>query len=178
MDTWLHSVEAWREYYLLVGTAGAALVGLMFVVVSLGPDVVAQSGTNVRAFCTPVIMNFSAALVISAVMMAPVFGPWILSIAAAILGTAGVTYQYATRAHRQWRENNLPGIDWVWFVGLPYLGYGWLFASAVALWHEMQVGLIGVAASALLFIVIGIRNAWDIVVWIAQKPRDSRQSAP
>ena len=35
-ELWLEHIEAWREFYLLVGTAGAALVGLMFVVVSLG----------------------------------------------------------------------------------------------------------------------------------------------
>ncbi len=35
-DTWTHELETWHEFFLLIGTAGVTLTGLLFVVVSLG----------------------------------------------------------------------------------------------------------------------------------------------
>ena len=46
-DTWTHELETWHEFFLLIGTAGVTLTGLLFVVVSLGPRVVAFSFGNV-----------------------------------------------------------------------------------------------------------------------------------
>src|SRR5882672_11368660 len=37
-------LEAWHDFYLVVGTGAAALTGLLFVIVSLGPHVVAGHG--------------------------------------------------------------------------------------------------------------------------------------
>ena len=50
-EAWTHQLEIWHEFYLLVGTAGVALTGLLFVIVSLGPRVIAdRQATGVRAF--------------------------------------------------------------------------------------------------------------------------------
>src|SRR5258706_6769461 len=37
-------LEAWHDFYLVVGTGAAALTGLLFVIVSLGPHVVGGHG--------------------------------------------------------------------------------------------------------------------------------------
>ena len=36
-DAFVQHLDAWHEFYLVVGGAAAALTGLMFVVVSIGP---------------------------------------------------------------------------------------------------------------------------------------------
>jgi len=36
----------------------------------------------------------------------------------------------------------------------------------VLIWHRPEQSLFGVAALALLLLFIGIRNAWDIAVWM------------
>jgi hypothetical protein len=54
MSAWLQQIHAWHEFYLLVGTSVAALTGLMFVVVSIGPEIIAGRASDaVRAFVTP-----------------------------------------------------------------------------------------------------------------------------
>src|SRR5947208_2325527 len=35
-------IEGWHEFYLLVGTSAAALTGLMFVVISISPETIAE----------------------------------------------------------------------------------------------------------------------------------------
>jgi hypothetical protein len=41
IEPWLKQLEAWHDFYVVVGGAAAGLTGLMFVVVSLGPKVIA-----------------------------------------------------------------------------------------------------------------------------------------
>jgi hypothetical protein len=53
-ETLAHQLEMWHEFYLLIGTAGVTLTGLLFVVVSLGLRVVAENqATGVRSFISP-----------------------------------------------------------------------------------------------------------------------------
>jgi hypothetical protein len=170
-ELWLHQVEAWREFYLLVGTAGAALVGLMFVVVSLNPQVIATKPGGVRAFYTPIIFNFTTALVISGLMMAPGLTPVLLAIILSGIGVVGLIYQISTRVHTRWRESALPWVDLVWYVGLPLLSHAVILAAAIGIWRQGIFGLYAAAAAVLLLLITGIRNAWDLVLWIAERPR-------
>jgi hypothetical protein len=62
-------LEGWHDFYVVVGTGAAALTGLLFVIVSLGPHVVArQTLKGVRAFISPVAAHFVYVLVVSAVI--------------------------------------------------------------------------------------------------------------
>src|SRR5207248_2243083 len=68
----LQKLEAWHDFYVMTGSGAAALTGLLFVIVSLGPHVVAKSvDTGVRAFISPIAVHFTSALALSALMLAP-----------------------------------------------------------------------------------------------------------
>jgi len=68
-DGWSHLLEPWHEFYLLIGTAGLILSGLLFVVVSFGARTVAdQAATGVRAFVSPNAVYFTTTLVVAAVL--------------------------------------------------------------------------------------------------------------
>ena len=48
-------LEHWREFYLLVGTAAAALVALLFVAASIGAGyLTAERASNTRTYMSPV----------------------------------------------------------------------------------------------------------------------------
>ena len=57
----------------------------------------------------------------------------------------------------------------MWNVVLPTLVYGGLLAMAVLVWYRPAQTLYGVALLSLLLLFIGIRNAWDIAVWMSMK---------
>src|SRR5438067_2125178 len=53
-----------------------------------------------------------------------------------------------------------------WNVALPALVYGGLLVMALLVWRKPLPALYGVAAASLLLLFIGIRNAWDLAVWM------------
>ena len=56
-------LERWHDFYLLVGTAGATLVALLFVAISLGVGFLNDKrAAATRAFYSPVVVHFSCRL--------------------------------------------------------------------------------------------------------------------
>jgi hypothetical protein len=172
LELWRHQLHAWGEFYVIVGGGAAALTGLMFVVISIGPHTVsARTEKQRRAFVTPSVVYFATVLVAAAFMTMPTLTRGVLSALLALGGVVGLIYIAWIGVHRQWRESTLERDDWLWYVGLPVLGYVVLIAAAFTLWLGHELALETVAGAMILFLVIGIRNAWDLVIWMAQQPR-------
>jgi len=165
-------IEGWHEFYLLVGTSAAALTGLMFVVISISPETIAERPkAGVRAFVTPTMVFFATALAISAFMLVPHIAPAALALLLALTGVGGLAYLVWVRGHHFWREGKLDAEDWVFYIGLPFLGYALLVAAAIAIWRGGALGTPMLAFVTLLLLVVAIHNAWDLVIWLAQKRR-------
>jgi hypothetical protein len=170
MSAWLQQLHTWHEFYLLVGTSVAALTGLMFVVVSIGPEVIAgRPGADVRAFVTPTVVYFTSVLIVSAVMMMPHVEPVVLGVLLLLGSIAGLAYIFWIGVHRQWRENKLPWDDFIWYVTLPLLGYVLMLAGSIGMWTRSAFGPYSLAVATIVLTVVGIRNAWDLVIWFATK---------
>ena len=171
-ELWRHHLHAWGEFYVITGGAAAALTGLMFVVISIAPHVIsARTAANTRAFVTPTISYFVTVLVAAGVMSAPSMTPYMLALLLALGGIAGLAYLVWIGAHHQWRAGKLPMDDWFGYVALPVVGYVLLLAAAIEVRLDGAYGLETVALAMILFLVVGIRNAWDLVLWMAQQPR-------
>jgi hypothetical protein len=169
-ESWVQQLESWREFYLLTGTAGVTLTGLLFVVISLGPRIVAtETATGVRAFMSPNVVMFTTTLVVSLFLLAPALSETATGTFLCFGAVASLGYLAYTRAHRQWRHSKLPYQDWIWYVGLPLTAYMLLLLSGIGFLLQSAVSMHGVAAALILLLVIGIRNAWDLVIWMVQQ---------
>jgi hypothetical protein len=169
-ELWTHQLESWHEFYVLVGTAGLTLTGLLFVVVSLRPRFVAsRQATGVRAFVSPNAVYFTTTLVVSAFFLVPDLPATVAGTTLCFGAAASLFYLVYTRAHYEWRRGKLPPLDWVWFVGLPLLSYLLLLVSGAGILVQSAYSMHGVGAGLVLLIIIGIRNAWDLVLWISQQ---------
>ena len=175
------ALAEWENFYVIVGSSGAALTGLQFVVIALVAEGRRRSSLHeIDAFGTPTIVHFCATLLVSAILSAP----WQrLSSAALTLGAlavCGLVYGFIVirRARRQTGYKPVTE-DWIWYTALPIAAYAALFAASVALPRHPAPALFVVAATALLLLFIGIRNAWDTVTYIAiegaQRPDDSKK---
>ena len=165
-------IEGWHEFYVLVGTSAAALTGLMFVVISISPETIAERPTaGVRAFVTPTMVFFTTALAISALMLVPHLAPSALALLLALASVAGIAYLLWVRGQHHWREGKLDAEDWVFFIGLPFLSYFLLLAAAITIWRGSAPGAPMLAFVTVLLLVVGIHNAWDLVIWLSQKRR-------
>ncbi len=169
-EAWTHQLETWHEFYLLIGTAGVTLTGLLFVVVSLGPRMVAERrAAGVRAFMSPNAFFFATTLVVSAVFMVPDLPAVAIGTFLCLGAVASLGYLAYTKAHQQWRDSKLPLLDWIWFVGLPITAYVLLLLCGIGLLLQVALSMHGTAVALILLLVIGIRNAWDLVIWISQQ---------
>jgi len=174
MAEWFHKVDAWHDFYVFAGTAAATLMGLMFVVASLGQRILSteEGSRATRAFFTPIVVFFASVIVVSLVMLVPAALPSALGALLTALAIGGLIYMFASGAHTIWRTNELGLDDLAWYVVLPYLGYAAIGVSAAEIWMANSSGLYIAAASMLLLLVVGIRNAWDLVVYNIQRGSD------
>jgi hypothetical protein len=171
MDHAMSPLSAWESFYVIVGSSGAALTGLQFVVIAiLGDDKFRSTGTtrDIDTWGTPTIVHFCTVLLVSAIVSAP----WrLLSSAALTLGlcgVAGVVYGLVTLRRARTITQYKPVFeDWLWHIVLPLFAHGLLIASAIALTFRPALALFGVAAMTLLLLFIGIHNAWDTVTYVA-----------
>jgi hypothetical protein len=170
--SWPQQLEAWHDFYVIVGGAAAALTGLMFVVVSLGSQaMIARTAPGVRAFVTPTVVYFTTVLVMGGVMTIPSITAVILA-GVMVLGSVGaLMYLISIGGHQQWRHSKLDRLDWLWYVALPILSYFLILGAAVGIVVRPALGLEIVGGTMILLLVIGIRNAWDLVLWMTRQPR-------
>jgi hypothetical protein len=169
---------AWETFYVIVGSSGAALTGLQFVVIALIAESKRRATTReIEAFGTPTIIHFCAVLLVSAILSAPWRGLSRVSLALAACGLAGIVYGVIVvrRARRQTTYQPVLE-DWLWHAVLPLIAYALLLIGALALRRYPQPVLFLVGMAALLLLFIGIHNAWDTVTYITldlvQTPKD------
>jgi hypothetical protein len=170
MNEFAHEQLArWESFYVIVGTSGAALIGIQFVVITLVADLRRSTITagSIRAFATPTVVHLGGALVVSAVMSAP--WPSLLgaSIALAICGFGGLGYASIVLVLARRQTDYKPvWDDWVWYALLPGSAYAALTVGAFLLRATTQTALFVIGAAALGLLLIGIHNAWDTVTHV------------
>ncbi len=169
----------WETFYVIVGSSGAALTGLQFVVIAL----IAESRTRasarqIDAFGTPTIVHFCAVLLLSAILSAPWQGLSRVSLALGALGLTGVIYGVIVVLRARSQTGYRPVFeDWLWHAMLPLIAYALLLISAILLRSYSHPALFVMGATALLLLFIGIHNAWDTVTFIAVGGLESQEAA-
>ena len=161
------ALHNWQNYYTLLGEVSATLTGLMFVAASLGTRLIDDnSGPKVQTFMTPTVVYFSLVLLLSALMNVPVQTRLSLMVQFAVAGAFGCGYSlsHLPRLHQFQHEGSLNSPAWVWTVALPFFAALWLLGAAFGLQRSFSGGLDAAAVGILLFVVIGLHNAWDVTL--------------
>jgi hypothetical protein len=171
LETVPAALAAWSNFYVIAGSSAAALTGLMFVVITLvrGEEYASRNRHDgIATFSTPTVMHFCAALLVSAILCAPWPSMVYVSVIVALVGCYGVAYilRVAFRT-RGLKEYTADIEDWIWYSIMPFVAYGALAAGGILLPHAPKDALFAVAGGVLLLIFIGIRNAWDVVTFLA-----------
>jgi len=161
----------WHEFYVLLGTAAAALVALLFVAVSIGTSILtpeAESRGNTRTFMSPVVFHFANILFLSLIALIPsqTWQSFGIVIGIASIGSIGYSAFIAVRIHRS-AFSDLA--DRMGYGAVPVLCYVAGLVSAWLLFHGRPAGLNLLAGAALLLLVVNIRNAWDLMVSLARR---------
>lgn len=160
----------WSNFYVIAGSSAAALTGLMFVVITLVVASERREGASegTAGFSTPTVAYFGAGLLVSAIMSAPWRSLLHVGIVVGIVGLCGVVY-VGTVTLRMRRQTiyEPDGEDWLWYSLAPMLALAAVLAGGALLTIVPIEAMFVLGAATLTLIFIGIRNAWDIVTYIA-----------
>ena len=159
----------WHDFYTLIGTASATLVGLMFVAASVGTGVfTSERQVGLRTFLSPTVVAFSVVLGTSLIGVLPTSDWRVPGVLLVGIGLLGVLYSW-----RVWRRMLHGGIvqridleDRVWYTMIPAMAYLVLAMAGVALGIETDAACAILALGVCLLLLAGIRNAWDMTTWI------------
>jgi hypothetical protein len=163
-------VLGWSNFYYLIGSAAAGLIGLLFVVMTLTSGVDRSRALRGQAlYMTPTIVHFGVVFTISAVTMAPGLG---LRGAAAAFGFVAVLgLACAGRSligFRAPRTGDPPHWSDFWlYAAVPTMLYLGLVIASAGIWARAAWATLAMAGLLLTLLLLGIRNAWDLVSSIA-----------
>src|ERR1700735_446965 len=142
------SLKECHDFYILLGTAGATLLGLLFVAVSLGAGYLTEEHQSAtRTFMSPVVVHFTSVFFLSAVALFP----WRQAkFFAALIGvTALIGAMISTYITIQVVRTDMTNYmeDYLAYGLLPGVGYLVLLAAAVSIYVEKDFGLNALAGA-------------------------------
>jgi hypothetical protein len=162
--------HGWENFFIVGASAGATLIGLLFVSITLGGGLSTPEGLNAtRAFLTPTLIHFTSALFECMAVLPPWSSTWPVAIILGLSGLAGLVYQ--TRIILKQRELDVASLDWLdrtLFSVAPALANASLIAGAAGLVAEKSFALYAIAGAIALLLIAGIYGAWSITLWIAR----------
>ncbi len=179
----LLALSDWQSFYVIVGSSAAALTGLTFIVITLaaddrdGPGSASARLSGLRVFITPTAVHFGIALWLAALMSMPGQTAASLAILLAGTGLGGLAYCGTLLARLLGRTLDYKPFasDWVWSVLLPLIAYLGLLTSGLTMTRAPSASLYAVSGAAMLLLLIGIHNAWDVVVWMTTERHARRE---
>lgn len=162
--------EGWDTFFEISGEAAATLTGLIFVVVTL----MERSNRTrmlraVSIYLTPTVLHFAIVFTISALAEAPRLP---LALKAAIVGVGALIGlgNGSWACHGMINRTLGATSHWsdLWLYGAaPTALYAGVLAAAVALAARMEWAVHALAALLIALLLLGIRNGWDLITWIA-----------
>jgi hypothetical protein len=167
----LSFLSDWQNFYTIMGTAAATLTGLMFVVTTLIAGIDTHMSTlnaGVSAFNTPTVVHFCAVLLMAGILSAP----WqTFSSPGLLLGLLGLGMEFyliiVLRRMRRMPNYQSTLEDWLWYMAFPLLAHVLLIIAAFVLPENPAPALYIVSSAMMMLLLVGIRNAWDMVTFLA-----------
>jgi len=162
----------WHEFYILLGTAAAALVALLFVAASIGAGYLsAAPGSPTHTYTSPVVFHYTYVLFLSLVALMPVNTDWSLGATIGISAAIALGFSCFIFA-RVMRSSSVDLDDRLGYGASPLAAYAAALAAAIFMFEHSAVGPPLLAGALILLLVINIRNAWDLTVFFAQRRTD------
>jgi hypothetical protein len=168
------AVLGWHDFYLAAAGASAALLGLLFVGVSINLGAIAaRERPDLRSRAGLAFSNLIYVLVVSLVLLFPNPEPHGIGIGLGAIAALGLVRTVrglfiAFRARRHWRDR-LPMLRRVaWTVGAD-LVIGWV---AIVLYAVGDARIVVLLAAGVLILLIGAADvAWEMLVQVSQEPQ-------
>jgi hypothetical protein len=174
----MEALHEWHEFYILLGTAGATLLALLFVAVSLGTGFLSskdQQGT--RTFMSPVVIHFTSVFFLSAVCLVPSHGPVFFAVLIAGTAVVGVVVSIVISVWVVRTELTYYLPDYFAYGLLPVGAYLALLVASIMIYLGRDYALEVLAGGLLLLAIVNVRNAWDLTLSMVRRHAGQRPSS-
>ena len=169
--------NAWHEFYMLLGTAAAALVALLFVAASLGAGVMSRDTAGAtRTFMSPVAFHYSAILLLSLIELIPAQTLQSLGWSTGLIAVIAFAYSVFITV-RVIRADAADMADNFCYGVIPACAYAATLIAAWLLIENAPLGLNVLAGALLFLLVVNIRNAWDLLLAFARRAAQRKPDA-
>ncbi len=164
MNAFSAAVEVWHDYYMMVGTASATLVGLLFVGLSLNMELLRRpESADLRTLAALTFNCFIYVLMFAIVFLIPNQGPQglglpLLGMGAAGLGSTILEYVRSRESRRSWGRSVVArrfAVPLLSFAGVIPVGVGVLQGDVGFVYWLIPV--------TILLLGNASRNAWDLL---------------
>src|SRR5215208_606364 len=166
-QTFAQALEAWRDYYTALGGMAAALLGLLFVSVSLRLNLFReQQVADVRAFALLAYGTFLTLALIALFCLAPnvgtdELGGALVALGAVAIGWIAYTLWLSQRVGTQSLERPA---SWRWaYFGAALAAYGGLAAVGLPLLDGRTGARDWLLPVTLALLVLGAVNTWVLL---------------
>jgi hypothetical protein len=162
--------EGWENYFLMIGSAAGALIGLMFVVVTLTAGRGrSETERGKHLYTSPIVWHLAVILVLSGAAMAPsitanIFG--FVAGALALLGI-GMGIRSTVGIYRHPGAPDAAVFDTFWYGIAPTAAYIGLGDGALAIHHRASWAVTAIAVDLMILLLVSIHAEWDLVTYLA-----------
>ena len=166
--TFADGMRPWHDLSMLLGTASATLVGLLFVAATVGSRYFTKETLPaLRVFISPSVVHFACVFVGCLITMTPTPSCLVAGVLVAGVGLFGLSYALVV-----WRgmvrHRYHVRLDWedrVFYLAAPIAPYSIIAGAALLAVLHAEAACALLAGASTAFLPIGIRNAWDMTVW-------------
>jgi steroid 5-alpha reductase family enzyme len=165
------TAATWQNFYMLVGTAAATLIGFMFVAVTFGAGLLTTEATaSARAFIDPPFTHLVTVLCTACLMLVPTMNATLLGAALVVVTSLRLFALFGIKrrmreAHERYHDIELS--DWLMGVVLPALCYAGLIATGAGFVAGRATAFSGLAVVIVLLLLLGVFGAWELMLWLA-----------
>jgi hypothetical protein len=164
--------DRWENFYLIVGPSAAALIGLMFVVVTLTAGRERdQTERGKHLYTSPIVWHLAVVLVLSGAAVAPTIHPKLFGIVSASLALLGIAMgvRSAVGIHRAQYTGADSMFDMWWYGIIPCMVYVGLGGAAAVVLAGSAWSASAVAAALMALLLVSIHAEWDLVTFLAPR---------
>src|SRR5881397_499865 len=145
-------LEKWHDFYLLVGTAAATLVALLFVAASIGAGILTvRRAATTRTYMSPVVVHFASVFFAAATALIPSHTRASLGALIGLNAVAGAVFAAVT-LRSVVRHHAADWPDRLGYGAVPLVGYLAMLAAAGLMLVGSEAGLDLLAGALVLLL--------------------------
>jgi hypothetical protein len=178
MDPFAQTVATWHDFYIMVGTASATLIGLLFVGLALNIEVIRRAdAVDLQILGAQTFNSFFYILLFAVFFLIPDQTPAGLGLSLLGTGALGMLsmllqYRQARKSRRPWGLAGVAGR-----IVTPIVALECVVIVAVSVLAGYTSGFYWLVPVMVLMLAIASRNAWDLLIGMRrakpeQTPKD------